>query len=116
MQMLSATTSGEDLKEVMDAQLHALDELGILQHHDAITGTCSTLVMNDYLNRLNTARLNLHTMTSNLVSTYAEHKLGLNLTEVDFEDMLPHETHFLIENKYSEKEEFLVFIINPIGN
>ena len=54
-------------------------------------------------------------MTTKLVSTYAERNLGLNLTEMDYDDFLTNDGHFLTKNDYASKDEFLVFAVNSIG-
>ena len=54
-------------------------------------------------------------MTTKLVSTYAELNLGLNLTEMDYDDFLTNDGQFLIKNDYASKDEFLVFAVNSIG-
>jgi hypothetical protein len=52
MMMLNKKSESDDHSKVKDTQYNALDNLGILQHHDAITGTCHSNVYRDYMARL----------------------------------------------------------------
>ena len=47
--MLQKSVSDETVKSVLDNKYSMLNALGIMQHHDAITGTHSQQVDEDYL-------------------------------------------------------------------
>ena len=71
---------------VRDANMNAEDCLGILQHHDAITGTATTNVIHDYMARLDSAMDSLLLMKSMLIQEYVEKHFQLNMTDMDYED------------------------------
>jgi hypothetical protein len=50
--VLEQNISDEELTEILDAKYEMLNELGINQHHDAVTGTGKQAVADDYAYRL----------------------------------------------------------------
>lgn len=95
------------------------DTLGILQHHDAITGTSSTHNNEDYMKRLNETLAMINQVNFKIIQKLAASKFNLALNENDFEydkvsEQLPDMfDHFLISKNYSEVSEFLVLCVNP---
>jgi len=52
---LNSGVKDEVLEQVMDAKNYLLDQMGIYQHHDAVTGTARQDVADDYAFRLSKA-------------------------------------------------------------
>lgn len=50
--MLDQSVDEKVTQDVLDANYGMLDALGILQHHDAVSGTAKQAVANDYNRRL----------------------------------------------------------------
>ena len=70
---------------VLDTQSQFQDTLGILQHHDAITGTSSTHNNDDYMRRLNETMAMINQVNYELIVKLAAEKFDLALSESDFE-------------------------------
>lgn len=49
---IKQTTSDADVQQMVDAKEWMMDVVGIVQHHDAVTGTAKQHVANDYMNRI----------------------------------------------------------------
>jgi len=50
--VIDQTTSDEQVSKMLDAKAHLLDTVGVVQHHDGITGTGKQHVADDYVNRI----------------------------------------------------------------
>ena len=50
--MLDQSTSQDEKQEMLDVQTDFTDQLGVLTHHDAVTGTADNRVVLDYSTRL----------------------------------------------------------------
>jgi hypothetical protein len=46
--MIDQLMTEDELKVLLDANFYELDQVGIMQHHDAVTGTCNNATCNDY--------------------------------------------------------------------
>jgi len=50
--MLDQDLQDTQIQELLEANYDLLDQVGILQHHDAVTGTCNNATCNDYRYRI----------------------------------------------------------------
>ena len=53
--MIQKDTDDATISDIMEAKYGMFDALGIMQHHDAITGTAKQKVANNYADRINSA-------------------------------------------------------------
>ena len=65
----------------MTAKYEMLDALGISQHHDAITGTSTKAVADDYIERLFLSMDNNKDMYSLSIQRRAESSFGLEFSD-----------------------------------
>lgn len=85
-----------------------------MQHHDAITGTCTPNVMRDYVLRLNFALEKIVLENIKFLERYLPMHLGIKVEEFDYEEQsMPlsnNSMHFFIESDYAANDEFLIIV------
>ncbi|KAL1517913.1 hypothetical protein ABEB36_001613 [Hypothenemus hampei] len=95
--------------EQRDSDLTSLREaMGVLQHHDAITGTEKQVVTNDYEKRLHKAIVNCENLTNEALSVLVKnemhstfgHCLLVNISQCDYSE---------------ENDQFVITVYNPLS-
>lgn len=75
--MLDQSVNEDFVQNSLLANDKMLDELGIYQHHDAVSGTAKQAVADDYTNRLATAMKQNEAASSDLINYFLEKQTGL---------------------------------------
>lgn len=82
--------------------------MGILQHHDAITGTASRHCYEDYMARLDHSLEHLHQLNSDMIGDYMLRFYGIEIADVEYTDntvpLLQKEDHFFYTRNYYTKK------------
>jgi len=74
--MMNATGTSEDLKGAYTAQDRLMDEMGINQNHDAVTGTERQPVADDYSRRIADGMRNMSAEYRKRISNAADQQMG----------------------------------------
>ena len=103
----------EQIDENIINDLNALREaVGLVQHHDAITGTCMQYVSNDYIDRLRNGIIDLE----NNFTNYLENKHQIKIVKICYNNYIADDENcfgeFTIHNNSKDKE-IKIGIFNP---
>lgn len=80
--MLDQTKSQEDIKiKAMKSSYGMMDTIGIIQHHDSVTGTAKQAVANDYNRRVDKAIKNNDIVYGELIADKVKADTGMVSTE-----------------------------------
>ena len=71
--------SPDDVQPTMDSFTHMFEQLGVMQHHDAVTGTAKQHVIDDYRMTLDRAK---HHNRQQIIDGFDQLKVALNLTDL----------------------------------
>jgi len=52
LKALDVNSTDKQIHDIISARFHMMDTMGLLQHHDAITGTAKQYVSDDYTHRM----------------------------------------------------------------
>lgn len=69
--MIKNTTTDYERSVYLDAKEALMEEMGIMQHHDAATGTARIYVANDYNKRLHAAMEKMYTAYSHVADIFS---------------------------------------------
>jgi len=76
LKALDQSTSNEMMEAIMKANYNLLDQMGINQHHDAVTGTARQAVADDYAKRLYDGMEQSNTYYGNLTAEKIKQETG----------------------------------------
>ena len=104
--------SSKKVDEMMMYQFSILDHLGVLQHHDAITGTSKRNVAGNFNDKAIVARREVNEMNIRFLKEKLELQYPFKIGKIDI-DMGFKETHTNYTAKYSHKNDTMIIIQNP---
>ena len=96
----------------MSQQKKILDQLGVIQHHDAITGTGVKRVAEDYFRKVLQAQNDLNDMNRYVMSSYLKDQYGITINRLDSSVSI-REVNDKIFSPYHMAKEFLIIAVNP---
>lgn len=67
MKMLNQSTSSDEIDDILEANWNLFDKMGVLQHHDAVSGTAKQRIADDYAWRLDKAMTTNNEQYSNSI-------------------------------------------------
>jgi hypothetical protein len=97
------------VEEMMMYQYSILDHLGVLQHHDAITGTSKRHVAGNFNDKAIVARREVNEMNIKFLKEKLELQYPFKIGKIDI-DMGFKETHTNYTAKYSHKNDTMIII------
>ena len=76
-EVIKADTNDEKVSQIMSAKDEIFDIMGVMQHHDAVTGTERQHVANDYLQKANTAVQNSNVLYEQILAKEVQKITGI---------------------------------------
>ena len=107
--MLRQDLNNETKNDVLFYQTNVMDTLGVLQHHDAITGTSKRHVAGDFNEKAKLGRIHVNEMNSKFLKEKLEHDFPIEINQMD-SDMVYRETHNNLTSPYSHYNETMFTI------
>ena len=113
--MLDQSLEAKDVTEILDARYSMLDDIGINQHHDAVTGTAKQAVANDYALRLFQGMERNKIPYGKAIKDKVEQMSGLETTE-EWEQCFRTNSTYLdcpVKNIAAKATDMAIAIQNP---
>jgi hypothetical protein len=89
-----------------------LQDLGVLQHHDAITGTSVPLVSDDFFKKAHSLLQQVEELNTKVLARELEKQHDIKLDRLDA-GILSREVNDKYYSPYHSKKEFLIVVQNP---
>lgn len=114
--VLDQSANATEIADILNANYVLRDQLGVLQHHDAVTGTAKQAVADDYNNRLYRGMEENNAQYNKLIADKVRHEFG-QAAQADWQQCLRTNSTYLdcpvAQKNTSESWSMSVAVHNP---
>lgn len=116
--VISKSATPKEIQDIQKAHIRLLDSLGVVQHHDAVSGTSKQYVSDDYSYRLQESIDKSLPVYKHEINQVLKQKYGIEVEEKDMFTCVGQQNDTvndcpISKKDFQNKNEILVAVHNP---
>lgn len=112
LEVLKSSNTKSQADFIVTQQKKVLDQLGVVQHHDSITGTATKRAAEDYFSRVQTALVETENMNVKVIGSQLEQEHGIKINKID-SSLMQRTVNNKSFSPYQFSKEYLIIAQNP---